>query len=84
MKPIEVLYFAWIRERIGHPKEQWTTKANTAAELVAELCQRGPEYQAAFRDLAAIRVAINQEMVPLDSPIKEGCEVAFFPPMTGG
>lgn len=84
MKQIEILYFAWIRERIGQPKDQWTTNSDTIAGLVAELCKRGPEFKAAFHDLAAIRVAINQEMASLESSFHDGCEVAFFPPMTGG
>lgn len=84
MKQIEILYFAWLRERIGQPNDQWTTNTDTIAGLIAELCERGPEFKAAFSDLAAIRVAINQEIASLESSFHDGCEVAFFPPMTGG
>jgi molybdopterin synthase sulfur carrier subunit len=81
---IDVLYFAWVRERIGIPREAVETKAKTPADLVAELCQRAPRYAAAFADLSALKVAIDQELVDWDSPLKNAREVAFFPPMTGG
>ncbi len=73
---IDVLYFAWVRERIG--------LAATVAELVAELRAREERYAAAFMDMAAIRVALDQELADLDAPLKGVREVAFFPPMTGG
>jgi molybdopterin synthase sulfur carrier subunit len=81
---IEVLYFAWVRERIGVPREIIETEAATVAELVAELRTREERYAAAFMDLAAIRVALDQELSEMDSPLKGVREVAFFPPMTGG
>lgn len=84
MQQIDVLYFAWVRERIGLPKEIINTNAETVAELIDELRVRGAHYEAAFSDLAAIRVAINQELVAIDTNIKQADEIAFFPPMTGG
>ncbi len=84
MKQIDVLYFAWVRERIGQPKEKISTEAETVAALVGELCARGPEYRTAFSDLGAVRVAVDQEIAALDSSIADAAEVAFFPPMTGG
>ena len=81
---MQVLYFAWLRERIGDPKEELETSAKTVAELVAELRAREPRYQAAFADLAAVRVAVDQELVEMDASIVGAREVAFFPPMTGG
>ena len=81
---IDVLYFAWVRERIGLPRESLETKAATVAELVDELRAREERYAAAFMDLAAIRVALDQELSEMDSPLKGVREVAFFPPMTGG
>lgn len=81
---IDVLYFAWVRERIGLPKEQVETSAGTIAELVEELKQREERYQAAFADLSALRVAIDQELTDFNAPIAGAREVAFFPPMTGG
>lgn len=81
---IDVLYFAWVRERIGLPKERLATSAGTVAELVAELKRREPRYEAAFADLAALRVALDQKLASFDAPLAGVREVAFFPPMTGG
>ena len=81
---IEVLYFAWVRERIGLPREQVQTEAPTVAALVAELSAREERYALAFADLAALRVAVDQELATFDAPLAGVREVAFFPPMTGG
>lgn len=81
---IDVLYFAWVRERIGAPKEQVETNAATVAELVEELRGREERYAVAFSDLAALRVAIDQELTDFDASLAGASEVAFFPPMTGG
>lgn len=81
---MKVLYFAWIRERIGAPSDEIDTTAETVADLVAELRGRDPRYDAAFADLAAVRVAVDQTLTDLDAPISAAREVAFFPPMTGG
>ncbi len=81
---INVLYFAWVRERIGLPKEQVATDATTVTELVAELTAREERYAAAFADVTALRVALDQELSDFDAPLKGVREVAFFPPMTGG
>ena len=81
---IDVLYFAWVRERIGLPREQVETAAVTVAELVAELRLREDRYLAAFSDIAALRVAVDQVLVDFDAPLAGAREVAFFPPMTGG
>lgn len=81
---IDVLYFAWVRERIGLPKEKIETEAETVADLVAELTQREERYAAAFADVSALRVAVDQELSEFDTPLAGVREVAFFPPMTGG
>jgi len=81
---IEVLYFAWVRERIGQSGERVETGAGTVAELVAELRAREDRYALAFADLSALRVALDQELADFDSPLEGVREVAFFPPMTGG
>ncbi|MAQ45720.1 MAG: molybdopterin converting factor subunit 1 [Confluentimicrobium sp.] len=81
---LDVLYFAWVRERIGLPKEQVTTDAATVAELVAELAVREERYAVAFADTDALRVALDQELAAFDAPLAGVREVAFFPPMTGG
>lgn len=81
---IDVLYFAWVRERIGVPRERVETSAATVADLVAELAARGPRHAAAFADTAALRVAVDQDLAGFDAPLAGAREVAFFPPMTGG
>ncbi len=81
---MDVLYFAWVRERIGLPREVVNTNARTVKELVSELVAREERYEAAFADISALRVALDQELSSFDAPLKGVREVAFFPPMTGG
>lgn len=81
---MDVLYFAWVRERIGLPREQVETSAETVADLVAELTAREERYAVAFADLSAVRVAVDQELTTFDASLAGAREVAFFPPMTGG
>jgi sulfur-carrier protein len=81
---LTVLYFAWVRERIGLPREDVETEAATVADLVAELRGREERYALAFSDLSSLRVAVDQELTEFDAPLKGVREVAFFPPMTGG
>lgn len=81
---MNVMYFAWVRERIGLPQEAVTTDATTVADLVAELIAREDRYAAAFADTSALRVALDQELSDFDAPLAGVREVAFFPPMTGG
>lgn len=81
---VEVLYFAWVRERIGLPRETIKTEAATVAELVVELRAREERYEMAFSDLSALRVAVDQKLVDFDASVLGAREIAFFPPMTGG
>lgn len=81
---MDVLYFAWVRERIGLPRETVQTNAATVADLVAELSAREERYAAAFADLTALRVAVDQDLTDFDASLDGAREVAFFPPMTGG
>ncbi|WP_322890428.1 MULTISPECIES: molybdopterin converting factor subunit 1 [unclassified Yoonia] len=81
---MNVMYFAWVRERIGVPQEVVQTQAATVADLVAELAAREERYAAAFADTSALRVAVDQELADFDAPLAGVREVAFFPPMTGG
>ncbi|MEJ1990172.1 MAG: molybdopterin converting factor subunit 1 [Maritimibacter sp.] len=81
---LDVLYFAWVRERIGEPREKVETKAATVSDLVEELRAREERYALAFADLTALRVALDQELADFDAPLEGVREVAFFPPMTGG
>lgn len=81
---MDVLYFAWVRERIGIPREAVETEATTVMGLVDELRGREERYAAAFSDIAALRVAVDQKLTDFDAPLDGVREVAFFPPMTGG
>ncbi len=81
---VEVMYFAWVRERIGLPREKVETSAATVADLITELSAREERYAYAFADLPSLRVALDQELSSFDAPLAGVREVAFFPPMTGG
>ncbi|HDZ80604.1 MAG TPA: molybdopterin converting factor subunit 1 [Roseobacter sp.] len=81
---MDILYFAWVRERIGVPRERIETSAATVSDLVAELRSREERYELAFSDLGSLRVAVDQELADFDASLAGVREVAFFPPMTGG
>ncbi|MGH1354510.1 MAG: molybdopterin converting factor subunit 1 [Thalassovita sp.] len=84
MAVYDVVYFAWVRERIGLPSEQVESAATNVSDLITELSAREPRYAAAFADLSAIRVALDQDLSHFDAPLAGVREVALFPPMTGG
>ena len=81
---MKLRYFAWVRERIGIPRESIDSSAKTVRELVEELRAREERYEAAFADLSAVRVAVDQKLTDFDASLSGAREVAFFPPMTGG
>ncbi len=81
---MDILYFAWLRERIGASKERIETKAPTVSDLVEELKTLSDAHALAFSDMASVRVAVDQELTDMDASITSAREVAFFPPMTGG
>ncbi len=83
---MKILYFAWLRQRIGTGEEDVAVPAEITdvAGLIDWLKTRGDGFQEALADVSAIRIAINQEFATLDSKIEPGDEVALFPPMTGG
>ncbi len=81
---MDILYFAWLRERVGLPRETINTDAKTVADLVSELVEREERYAVAFADISALRVATDQELTDFDASLEGVREVAFFPPMTGG
>jgi molybdopterin synthase sulfur carrier subunit len=85
-KPLTILYFAWLRERIGSSGEQIVLPegVRTVAALVDFLAARSPGHGAAFSNRRTVRVAVNQEFADLLDPVGPGDEVAFFPPVTGG
>lgn len=83
---MKLLYFAWVRERIGKTEEQVAPPAevSTVAELMAWLAGRGEEYAYAFENPKVIRAAIDRKHVQPSTKIADAREIAFFPPMTGG
>jgi len=83
---MQVLYFGWVRSRIGIGKEELSPPQEVAnvADLIEWLKAKGGGYANAFEDSSALRVAVNQEIAPLDTAITDADEVALFPPMTGG
>lgn len=83
---MKLMYFAWVRERIGHAEEdvELPGDVHTVSDLLAWLKARGEGYEAALRRPEIIRVAINQEHVAHGETLAGAREVGLFPPMTGG
>lgn len=83
---IKVLYFARLKESLSYSTEdlELPTGVSTVAQLMAHLAARGETWAAIFTGNQAIRAAINHTVVKSDTLIKDGDEVAFFPPVTGG
>jgi sulfur-carrier protein len=83
---VKLLYFAWIRERVGKPEEDVALPASvtTVGELVEWLKGRGEEYAHAFDNPKVVRAAIDKVHVRADAKIAGAREIALFPPMTGG
>jgi molybdopterin synthase sulfur carrier subunit len=83
---MKLIYFAWVRERIGKPQEDIELPAGieTVSDLLAWLKSRGEEYEQALKYPDVIRVAIDQEHVDHREKIAGAREIALFPPMTGG
>jgi molybdopterin converting factor subunit 1 len=83
---LKVLYFAWVRQKVGTAEEEVTPppEVRDVAGLVSWLAGRGPGHAAAFADPRQIRAAVNQDFAPPEHPVRAGDEIAFFPPVTGG
>ena len=83
---MRLLYFAWLRARIGYAEEEVALPpgVGNVASLIDWLRARGGGYSEALQDLRLVRVAVNQNYVGPEHPIREGDEVALFPPVTGG
>jgi molybdopterin synthase sulfur carrier subunit len=83
---IQVLYFAWLREKIGTSAEKLSLPPHitTVGELVDWLAARGPGHAAAFADRKLVRCAVNQELAGPGAHLAGAEEIAFFPPVTGG
>ncbi len=84
--PLRVLYFAWLRERVGCAEESVAppSEVATVAALIAWLRARDAGHAAAFEHAALVRCAVNQSFAGPDTALAPGDEVAFFPPVTGG
>ena len=85
-RTLKLVYFAWVRERVGLPEETIALPEGieTIADLVRWLKTRDEGYQAAFENEAVVRAAIDHMHVKPDASIAGAREIAFFPPMTGG
>jgi sulfur-carrier protein len=81
---VNLKYFASIREAIGQGSESVSTQAVTLKALRDELIARGGAYAEMLAHGRAVRVALNQDLCDESVALSEGCEVAFFPPVTGG
>ena len=81
---IALKYFASIREAVGQGAESWQTQASTVGALRDELLARGEPYAQALARGRAVRMALNQAVCDETAALSDGCEVAFFPPVTGG
>ena len=83
---MKILYFAWVRERVGKKEEELTPppEVATVAQLVAWLSSRGEEYAQAFADPKVVRAALDRKHAKPGALLAGAREVAFFPPMTGG
>jgi molybdopterin synthase sulfur carrier subunit len=83
---VKLVYFAWVRERVGKPEETVEPPAEvaTVADLIGWLTTRGEEYAYAFENGHLIRAALDRAHAKHDAPIAGAREIAFFPPMTGG
>ncbi|HJW78179.1 MAG: molybdopterin converting factor subunit 1 [Microvirga sp.] len=83
---MKLVYFAWVRERIGLPEEEveLPPAIATIADLVGWLKGRGEEYDYAFENEGVVRAAIDKVHARPDAPLAGAREIAFFPPMTGG
>jgi sulfur-carrier protein len=83
---VKILYFAWLRERVGRAEEEIEPPADvaTVGELIGWLAARGEDYAHAFANPRVVRAAIDRTHVKADTAIAGAREIAFFPPMTGG
>ena len=83
---VKVLFFAYLRERLGAGAEvvEIPDSASTVAGLRLHLMRRGGAWEEVLGDMKVVRVAVNQDMAAANAPLNPGDEVAFFPPVTGG
>jgi sulfur-carrier protein len=85
-RPVRLLYFAWVREKVGCASEdvELPPEVATVADLVAWLQRRGPQYGEAFARPQVVRAALDRVHVKPATALGAAREIAFFPPVTGG
>jgi molybdopterin synthase sulfur carrier subunit len=83
---MKILYFAWVREKVGRGAEEVELPADlaTVADVVGWLKTRGPEFDAAFARPELVRAAVDKIHVQRSAAVAGAREIAFFPPVTGG
>ncbi len=81
---VKIRYFASIREAVGQGSEALQTRSETLGALRDELIARGEPYATVLARGRVVRMALDQDMSDEAAALREGCEVAFFPPVTGG
>jgi sulfur-carrier protein len=83
---VRLLYFAWLRAKIGTAEEELALppQVGDVNALIEWLKSRGPRYAEALKDPKIIRVAVNQDYVGPEHKLRDSDEVAIFPPVTGG
>ncbi len=84
MIQVSIKYFASVREALGSSGEQLQTSATSVAQLRDELIWRGGAYAQTLARGQTLRIALNHTMTEENEALTDGCEVAFFPPVTGG
>ena len=83
---IELRFFASVREQLGTSQERVVVPeaVRTVGDVRRWLAQRGPVWGETLDEGRALRMAVDHQIVPADTAVHDGCEVAFFPPVTGG
>jgi molybdopterin synthase sulfur carrier subunit len=83
---IQIRYFASLREHLGTDAETYDPQGDVlrVADVAAALCRRGTPWAEAFGAQASVKAAVNQQMAGPETQVRDGDELAFFPPVTGG
>lgn len=83
---MKILYFAWLKAKLQMTGETvpWSKECGDTDSLVRWMKTRGQAFEEVFSDLEVVRIAVNQEYITENVVLKEGDEIAFFPPVTGG
>ena len=83
---MKIMYFAWLKEHTGCSFENMSLPngVNTVGALIPHIREKSAGHETALANLEAVRVAVNRVYGDLTTPITDGDEIAFFPPVTGG